>query len=286
MTTRGVLAKRIYFLLPYLMGLFSQRRWLLVLFIFFPCWAGHILPIFHCFCPLSIDLPLHSLEEMEQVIDLSPVLSPSPATHSCPTPLGFLLGYFICFWKLAWHSLNIAKQTLCVYCHVTLFFCGDVCFVVWLGFFCPLQVNQHQTKVVPYKKVHLTAGILTFFPFPWSKSLSYSWKETFIVPCLIKSTAHCRVPWYLSPDAHLSLLKTEHQKSKGTSHVSGNQVQFTSRFTLHALPIHLQSTPVQNKVSVSRQHTDRQFSPTVGCSRLGPGTVSATLLCYIIFSME
>lgn len=32
----------------------------------------------HFFCPLSIDLPLYSPGEMEQVTDLTPVLSPSP----------------------------------------------------------------------------------------------------------------------------------------------------------------------------------------------------------------
>lgn len=73
-------------------GLTSQQRWLLVLFIFFPCRAGHVSPIFHHFCPLSIDLPLYSPGEMEQVTDLSPVLSLSPAPHSGPTQLGFLLG--------------------------------------------------------------------------------------------------------------------------------------------------------------------------------------------------
>lgn len=160
--------------------------------------------------------------------------------------------------------------------------------VLWFGwgFFVPSKLTNTKPKWFHIKRFTWLQAFWLVFPFPWSKSLSCSWKETFLVPCLIKSTAHCRVPWCLSPGAHLSLLKTEHQKSEGTSHVSGNQVQFTSRFTLHALPIHLQSTPVQNKVSVSRQHTDRQFSPTVGCSRLGPGTVSATSLCYIIFSME
>lgn len=92
------------------------------------------------------------------------------------------------------------------------------------------------------------------------------------------STLQC--PRYLSPGAHLSFLKTEHQKSKGTLYLSGYQVQLASRFTLHVFPMHLQSTSVQNKVSVSRQRTDRQFSSTAGCSRLVPGKVHIARLYH------
>lgn len=189
-------------------------------------------------------------------------LESCPVPLSCPPFMSYATGIsswlVYTFWKLAWHSLNIAKQTLCVYCHVNLIFCGWLC-VLWgffcVFFFCPPQVNQHQTKVVPCKKVHLTVqAFWRVFPFPWRKSLSCLWKETFLVPYLIKNTVHCSVPRYLSPGAHLSLLKPEHQKDKGTLYVSGYQVPLTSRFTLHVLPINLESTSVQNKVSVSRQH--------------------------------
>jgi len=47
------------------------------------------------------------------------------------------------------------------------------------------------------------------------------------------------MPQYLFLGAHLSLLKTEHQKSRGTLYVSGYQVQFTSRFTLYIFSLHL-----------------------------------------------
>lgn len=54
-------------------------------------------------------------------------------------------------------------------------------------FLSPLQVNQPQTKVVPYKKVHLTVqAFWHVFPLCWGRILSCLWKDR---PYLISSKA-------------------------------------------------------------------------------------------------
>lgn len=195
MTTRGVFAKWIYFLLPYLMELCSQHSWLPVLFIFFA---------------LSVSISLYIPQErwnkwLTWLLSCPPLLSPfMPYT----TGISSWLVYTV--WKLAWHSLNIAnKLSVCI--DMLTYFLVGVCMFCVFFFFCPPQVNQvNQNKVDPYKKVHLTVqAFWRVFPFPWSKSLSRWWEETFLVPYLIKSTVHCSVLWYLSPGTHLSLLKPE-----------------------------------------------------------------------------
>lgn len=58
------------------------------------------------------------------VLSRSPFMFPIHALH---IGISSCLGYT--FWKLAWRSLDIAKQTLHVYCHVNLFFGGGVVFI-------------------------------------------------------------------------------------------------------------------------------------------------------------
>lgn len=61
----------------------------------------------------------------------------------------------------------------------------------------------------------------------------------FLVPYLIKSTAHCSVPLYPSLGTHLNLLKLGHQKPKGTFYMPGYQVQFPARLLLRILLMRL-----------------------------------------------
>lgn len=84
--------------------------------------------IFHCFCHLSIYLPLYFPREMEQLIEIYP--SSSPFHSSLHSGGIFLLVYT--FWKLAWDSVNVAKKLLRVCYSVNSFFGWCV-----LGFSCP-----------------------------------------------------------------------------------------------------------------------------------------------------
>lgn len=141
---------------------------------------------------LSVSVSLYNSQErwnkcLIWVLSRPPFMFPVHALH---TRISSCLDYT--FWKLAWRGLILQSKLFMCIAMLTYFLEAVFAFCVWFVvgfFFLSPQANQHQTNVAPYKEIHLTVQA-----FPWGKSLSCLWKETFPVPYLIKSTAHCDAP--------------------------------------------------------------------------------------------
>lgn len=120
MTTRGILAKSLNFLLPYLMELFSYTGNCLFysFFSMIMCHASSIVS------DLSVSIS-HYIPWRDVTSDwLEPFLSACSYPPFTPYATGISSWLVYTFWKFSWHSSNIAKQTLHVYCHVNIFFWG------------------------------------------------------------------------------------------------------------------------------------------------------------------
>lgn len=244
MTTRGVLAKLI-FLLLHLMPLFSQHRWLPVVWLFvcfvmlsWLCWS--------CVTHLLLFLPsrywshfiVPRRDRTSDGLESCPVPFSRPPFIPCATGISSWLIYT--FWKLSCHSWNIARHIFTVYYQVNFCFCRAVNFWVLFGW----------VFFVPCKLPSDTVGFLTCFSFPLEqKSVMLRERDLSSPQSHEKHRAFQCLPVSLSRHSPV-LLKPEHQRSKGTCYMPGYQLWFPSSFLLYALPMYPQSTSLQNTVSI------------------------------------